>query len=733
MKNLNERLNSRYWSEPQQFNPNISNIRFEQSGLGYSLYRVRVSLFSSLDINHVQDCMHQLNRPLNLYRVFLWVITFGFCTAPLVWAQNQPVIELLPPSQSHIKPAVYHGEQYSAQRQAFAEFIGTLESARHYDVDEMESALAELRGYPLYPYALKHWLLATLPLQNGARVGQFLREYEGQPVVMNVRKRWLQQLMDEGEYSQFEAFYKEGLSAELDCVYLRRTLSADVSLSTLDNKVASLWLVPYSQPKACDPLFRRWRDAGLQTPQRTLKRMIMAVKSNNIKLATWLARSVPSEQKYLTTLWFDAQRSPYKLTRMNRFPNRASEQEAAVFTYAMGKLVWSQVDAVIQAFSVAQQRLKLSDESVASLTADIALSLAVDNHPNAEKWLQRASDLRSDPEVLRWHVATKVRRDDWQGSLDVIQQADPAFGDDVAYQYWQGRSYQQLGAAEQAKQQLISAANQRHYYGFLASAQLKQTPALNQRSPQWDAVAQTKLASMPALQRAYELFSHQRFTEARREWRRVLRSLNKNEKLQAILLAYDWQWFDQAIFGLAQVGYLDDVERRFPIAFSSRINASAQEHQIDPAWAYAIARRESSFMTDAISHAGARGLMQVLPSTAEYITQSRFPYQSLLEPNQNVDVGIKYMRYLLDKVGDNPVLATASYNAGWRRVLDWVPKSEPIPMDIWIETIPYRETRNYVKAVLAYRYIYQLQLGNSSDLFEQIGSMQMAPLSTPLK
>ncbi len=633
----------------------------------------------------------------------------------------------LPLVSDALTPPTSNSAENIEQRALFAEVVKMIETQRRIDPQLMREKLAQLRNYPLYPYALKYWLLARLDVRSRADVNAFLAQYDGQPVARNVRKRWLQTLMDAKRNQAFIEDYEPGLSAELDCFYLRKTLPNELDKEVLDSHVARLWMVAYSQPKACDPLFRRWKNAGLQTSDRSLKRMKLAVKEGNIRLAQYLARGLSQRQNYLAKLWQDAHRYPHRLSNMRRFPGRYEQQEAEAFVYAMNRWVWSNPERVISALERATRALSMTEEQYAVIVSGVALSLAVDQHPEAQQWLQRASDLKQDPEIVRWHVATSVRNKQWQQTLEIIDQASAPIAQDLSYTYWQGRSWQQLEAPEKAVQQFSQAAQQRHYYGFLASAQLDQAPNLNHREPVPQANIQQQLLNDSFIQRAYELFQQKRYAEARRVWWYALRESTADEKLQAALLAHEWRWFDQSIALFTQLGYLDDVYRRFPVADNIEIQPAASKFEVDPALAYAITRRESSFMVDAVSSAGARGLMQVLPSTAQYLTQTSVRYRTLLEPDKNVELGVQYLRYLLDKADNNTLLATASYNAGWNRVSKWIPRQQALPADVWIESIPYRETRNYVKAVLAYKYIYQLQLGRPSDVFEQLEHMLMSP------
>ena len=235
----------------------------------------------------------------------------------------------------------------------------------------------------------------------------------------------------------------------------------------------------------------------------------------------------------------------------------------------------------------------------------------------------------------------------------------------------------------------------------------------------------TDILLYPSAKRAFEFYYLGRYLEARREWRYWLTQLNNREKLVAAKLANENGWFDRAIFTLSQVGYLDDVELRFPKAFDKKINQHAKKQAINPAWAFAIARRESSFMTDARSPVGAKGLMQLMPKTAKQLKRGSVSRKYLYNADNNIKLGTKYLRKLLDKNKGNHVLATASYNAGPYRVNRWLKNSKAMPADIWIETIPYKETRNYVKSVLAYQEIYQHKPGQVSQIFEQVINMSI--------
>ncbi|WP_100658130.1 lytic transglycosylase domain-containing protein [Alteromonas flava] len=684
----------------------------------YSMFMQRLLLVASmLRISRVKSL-----KLAGLYRLFFVSIAWH----SLVLAADNPIVSF---PQSPLVAAVdpFSTADTERFREQFDEFVTIIRTQRNIDATDMQARLHALEGYTLYPYAWKYWLLASLSRQSEAQIGEFLTRYDGQPVARNVRKRWLQLLQDQNANQAFVHDYHAGLSAELDCYYLRQTLPEDVDAEVLDSSVAKLWMVPYSQPSACDPLFARWKKAGLQTSERTLKRVKLATQEGNYRLASFLARSLKPQHKYLAQLWRDAQRNPARLTNAKRLPMQYLLQEGEAFTYAMKKLAWSQPQKVITAYQTFADGLQLSEQQREDIVSAIALSLAVDQHPDALSWLQKAQEFNVNEEILRWQVATSIRQQQWQQTLAIIEQASELAAQDISYEYWMGRSWQQLQVEEKATERFNNAAQERHYYGFLASAQLDRPAQFNHREPIWDAQIQTLLLSDPAINRAFELKRSERFAEARREWRFALQAMSPEIKIQAALLAHHWGWFDQAIQLFTELNYMDDVVRRFPVPSESPLQPLATEYQVDPAWALAITRRESSFMVDAVSQVGARGLMQIMPTTANYLAKQPVNYSALLEPERNISLGLRYLQYLMQKVDNNPVLATASYNAGWQRVLNWLPKQEAQDADIWIESIPYRETRNYVKAVLAYKYIYQRQLGLETDVFEQLQHMQMSP------
>ncbi len=583
----------------------------------------------------------------------------------------------------------------------------------------------QLDGYPLAPYIELKTLMNFPFMSNKDKIATFLQKYEDTPLDRPLRSKWLSYLAEKNQQALFLHFYRDIGNPALTCKKIQYQLARKDLREQALSEVPELWLTGESQPKECDVVFEQWQDAGLRTEEMIWKRLVLAGSEGQHTLVGYLSRQLPSEQQYLGDLWLKVRRSPSYVSRLSYFPGKFPRREAEILAYGLHRLVWSDPELALRMWEQINKRYTFNGTEQQDISTQFALALAIDDDPRAELWLERAVELGDDEQVLRWHLANGLRKQDWPHVIEVAEEGEQRIGADLYFQYWLARSYAALKSDEAASQSFGSLAEQRHYYGFMASAQLATAPQLADKPLDFEPVQLLAVANHPAAKRAYEFLQLKRYASARREWIYLQSTLDDQQNLMAAVLADSWGWHDQAIFTLSRTGYLDDVKRRFPLAYSEYLVPSAEQNNVDPAFAFAIARRESSFMADAASGAGARGLMQLLPSTARYMAKKKVSYSSLFDPEQNVQYGTQYLRYLLDKVSDNPVLATASYNAGWRKVKRWLPESGSVPMDIWVETIPYRETRNYVKAVLAYQQIYAYQLGRNKNLFTDFAKMNI--------
>lgn len=619
------------------------------------------------------------------------------------------------------------GDKLAAQRREFVELEKGFLSLPDRKLTGYDQRLSQLQDYPLYPYALRSKLQRNLSYHNRTSIEQFLHTYDGLPVTQPIRRKWLKYLAKYNKKSAFLASYREGLGSEISCHYLGYQLQSSRNIANWSNDIRKLWLNAKSQPKSCDPVFKAWRKSGHMTAEDVLGRVALVAKAGNSRLLPYLKRRLPQQQAYLVDLWHRTKKSAAYVGNKRAFPLKYPRQEAEILAYGLQKLAWSKPGKAATHYQYWQQKGVFTAVQNRDLLRAIALSFTLDKSERASEWLSRADIAGAQEDVKRWRLAHMVEQGRWQESLALIQSAPSQISQQSMYRYWLARSYGELGMLVPYGAILNELADERSYYGFLASARIEKPANLNAQPLQPNAEARDLITALPAARRAYEFVQLERWVDGRREWYRVLQSLNHDQLTEAALVASDWGWYDQAITAFSKSGYLNDVERRFPLAFQPEINRYASEHDVEPAFALAIARRESSFMVDAVSSAGARGLMQLLPSTASYLQQSKVNRGHLFNPAQNLEFGVKYLRFLKNKMGNNPVLVSAAYNAGWSKVMQWLPESQGQPTDVWIENIPYRETRAYVKAVMAYRHIYEHRLDDGANLFQHLAD---APIPT---
>ncbi len=271
---------------------------------------------------------------------------------------------------------------------------------------------------------------------------------------------------------------------------------------------------------------------------------------------------------------------------------------------------------------------------------------------------------------------------------------------------------------EYASEQLfMQLATERGYYGFMAADRMGVAYQFQHESTAVDESMLLEIAARTDLVRAREWFLVGMHSKGRTEWARAVHGLDPTERVHATVLAHRWGWHSRAIATAAQSGLMDDLTIRYPTSVVDWFESTAATALADSALILGVARTESLFMPDVGSSAGALGLMQIMPATGRRTARElNLRYRgraTLLDPYSNVRLGSHYLGHLLERFAENPVLATAAYNAGPHRVERWLPEGTVLPADIWIDTIPFRETRRYVRRVLTSQAIFRWRMDGS--------------------
>ncbi len=592
-----------------------------------------------------------------------------------------------------------------------------------YDIQRGRKTTSDsLSSYPLHSYLIKAGLqrkLQTLPYEE---VDRYLEQYQQSVAGRQLLASWLYVLAQQQQWQQFLNYYDPTLiSSKLRCWQLEALHRAGYPQLAL-NKSEVLWLVGKSQPKICDRPFKRWQQAGRVTDHLLWQRLNLALDEKNYLLARFLSRQGSA----------DLQHYSQKLLNINRHPKRLAEQrifsteqayDRDIIVRGMKKLASRDSAMAAQLWLSYRKHFSFSPAQRNEIRQAIARQIIAANDPRALPWLIANDPNAEDSYLLEWRIRLALKQQQWQSAQRWIKQLPPAIGQTPRWRYWLARAGEQSSGTEQEAINLYrKLATERHYYGFLAADILGDRYGLNHLPINMPAIT-LSITERAAIQRAYEFYQLGELTPARREWYAAINTMSNDELIAASNLAHQWGWHQQAIHTTIKAGHWNDLDIRFPMAYQPNMLNSAKSATISPEWLYAIARQESAFASDARSKVGARGILQLMPSTARKVARSMgVPYRSkdLYQAKTNIALGSEYLRQLLEDFDGNHILATAAYNAGPQRVKKWLDKQQgSIEYDIWIETLPYHETRNYVQNVMAFRVIYGHQMGLETSLISK--------------
>ncbi|WP_405230452.1 transglycosylase SLT domain-containing protein [Lentisalinibacter sediminis] len=605
-------------------------------------------------------------------------------------------------------------DNIEARRELFAAVYA---EAREGEWASAEAAAAELRDYPLWPDLRAAWLQATIRHADSAQVEAFLREHAHLPPARRLADRWIHELARRGDWSRFLTLYSgryadAGITT-LDCTAAEARSLTEAGHRYTENDVERLWLAGRSQPRECDPVFEAMRAQGLLDAERYRQRFALAIDAREFRLARYLARELDEDARREAAAWIAMQNDPAaELVRLD--PAGVNETVRARALWGVEALARRDPAYAAELWRRLASQLHVSGRERWEVAGYIGIRAALRREPAAPGLLKAIPAHLASADVLAWRTRDALRREDWPDVLAAIEAmpADMA-GQDI-WRYWRARGLAATGEQAAAESLWRALAAERSYHGFLAADALDLPYAFGHAPLPADGETLAGLARDPAIQRASELFLVGLESLGRSEWNEAVTGLDNHRLAQAALLAHRWGWHSRAIATAAKAGHYDDLGLRYPLPWKTDFETHAAAADIREAWAYGIARSESLFMADIRSSAGAIGVMQLMPATGRGTAQrARLRwrgYATLIDPPANIQLGTRYLAEVYERFDANPVLATAAYNAGPHRVERWLPEARSLPADIWIETIPFAETRSYVKRVLTADSIFSWRL-----------------------
>ncbi len=452
------------------------------------------------------------------------------------------------------------------------------------------------------------------------------------------------------------------------------------------------------------------------TTEQVWQRAELAINAGQITLARYLKRYLSAADVKQLDLWLKVHRQPKTISDQRAFQQPSPRREK-ILLHGFKRLAKKNHKSALSQWPRLRTTYPFSKEQLYQGERSLLRSLISNNHPGILDMLDRFSPRPSDKSFLSKRIRTALGKQEWPLVLSWIDTLPETLKSTERWRYWRARALEALGQRESAMVVYQALAAERSYYGFLAADKTGAKYRFNPVPLNLDQKKLEHAANLPAIRRAHELFSLGRFLDARREWYLALKTMSLEEMQLVSKLAQGWGWHDSAIFTLARTKYWDDLELRFPLKYKSKVDSAAAGRQLDNAWVFAVIRQESAFSQDAQSPAGAMGLMQLMPNTARFIAKKsnrRRPKKwELFDPDINITLGTAYLSRVYRQLGENQVLATAAYNAGPHRVRTWLPETT-VAADLWVETIPFRETRSYTQRVLSYAVIYDQRLGTTA-------------------
>ena len=579
-----------------------------------------------------------------------------------------------------------------------------------------------LEGGVLEPYG-EYWAL-ELRLEDApdADVHAFLAKHAGTYLAQALRADWAKQLGKRGQWARF-ARALAPLAArdlELRCYDWAARLARGDAPAAAEAK--SMWLEPGDLPEGCGLLADKLAARGAINASDVWQRARMLFERGQITAAKSALGYLPSAQAPDELLLAQAATQPQQvLARLPRHFGRRATREVAV----LAVLRLASADPRLAAKALEGPVVtRLGAEDRSYLWGRVALEGARAHDDAALDWYARLGRAPLEYDLAAWKARAALRRGDWQAVRDAIDAMSAADSRQPVWIYWYGRALAAQGKPEAAHAYYERISGATDFYGLLATEELGGFATIPPPNYVPTDAQVTAARSLPGLARALELYRLGLRTEATREWVFAIRGMGDRELLAAAELARRESVYDRAINTANMTVRLHDYRIRYPTPFEGVLGDYARTHGLDEAWVFGLVRQESRFIVDARSDAGARGLMQLMPRTASWVARKiglvQYEPHDVAEVETNITLGTGYLKLVLDDLG-HEVLASAAYNAGPRRAQRWC-DVKPLEGAVYVETIPFSETRRYVRKVMANAVIYGALLGDPhSSLHARLG------------
>jgi soluble lytic murein transglycosylase len=600
------------------------------------------------------------------------------------------------------------------------EFVAAREAFRAGDALRLERYARNLGEHPLEPYVAYWRLRLRLEQATGEEIQALLARVKDGPVSNSLRADWLRLLANRQQWELFESEYAQfvGDDPDLFCLSLQSRASSG-NLEALE-KARGLWFSGRDQPDSCTPLFNVLAERKLLAENDVWARVRLALEAGNTGVARRAAEFLPAKEQPDGALLARVAVNPQAYLEQKAV-NLKSRAGRETLMFAVQRLARSSPQQAAQQWSRLAE--SFSDAERAYVWGLIAHQGAQRLDPSALGWYARAGKL-TDAQ-LAWKVRIALRALSWPDVAAAIDAMSPTEAQDPAWRYWKARALKAQGHAAEAQALLAPLAAEFNFYGQLAAGDLGTralTPVALYKPTREEAQA---IGRTPGLQRALAFYRLNLRFEGNREWNWTIRNFDDRQLLAAAEFARRSEIYDRAINTADRTRETHDFSMRYLAPFRDVMKGYVAQLQLDEAWVYGLIRQESRFIPDVKSSAGAGGLMQLMPATARWVARkvglSDWQNARVTHVETNINLGTWYLKHVLDTLDNHPVLASAAYNAGPGRARAWRAEGA-MEAAIYTESIPFNETRDYVKKVMSNATYYSQQFGQTVlSLKERIG------------
>jgi soluble lytic murein transglycosylase len=577
----------------------------------------------------------------------------------------------------------------------------------------LADAVSRLKGiqHPLAPYADYWWMLSSLDETSPAAVNAFLVQYQTLPFADRLRGEWLKKLGKQQNWALFLEVYPQYQLQDASVACYAAEATANMEAGKSLEAAKALWFQAKEQPGNCNALFDQLQAAKLLTDDDIVARFRLALSENRLALAKGIAkRSKAIDAAFLKQI--DAVNANPQKAVTKKTISATSAFGKELYLYGLNQIAKTGSAQALSAFKTVQPLLNAEQKSY--FYGRLALLAAQRHELEAYQWFKLAEHSTLDNVQMEWFARSALRQSNWPQLLDVFAMMSPEQADEATWRYWKARALKAQNQMLEANSLFAMLSTERHFYGWLAQEELE--ASLRAQPVEYVPTDEDieAFANSEPVKRAEALQRLEMRWEAKLEWAVATDNLSDEQLIAAAEYAAKQKWYDLAVLTADKTKEVHNFNLRYPTPYRDLMQPAANDQSLDEAWVYGIIRQESRFMHYAKSGVGAAGLMQVMPATAKWVAGkigwANYHHGMLHDLDTNISLGTYYMRYTADMFNGQETMATAAYNAGPSRAKKWM-ANMPLEGAIYAETIPFSETRNYVKKVMANAHIYSRRLG----------------------